>query len=368
MNFTALQQIIRHIDDGFQMEAGRSVNRHLTLRNWLIGHYIVEFEQRGDDRAAYGERLLENLAAGLDRPGLSRRNLNVFRMFYLVYPKVGSVAFRFLAENPVGQVLLPLQVDENQNVEIWQTSAKSYEVEPEMLISRLSFSQLTLIMQFDDPLKRAFYEIESIRGGWAVRELKRQIDSALYERTGLSQDKIGLLERVHKNATALLAEDFIRTPYVFEFLGLPADKIVEESALEQALINHLQQFLLELGRGFCFEARQKRILIGTEWHKVDLVFYHRLLKCHVLIDLKNGPFKLDHAGQMNGYINYFLENERQPDDNHPIGILLCNGKDETVVKYALGGLDERIFVSRYRLYLPDEATLQAFLENELKQV
>ena len=368
MNFTNLQYILRNLEDGFRFEAGKSVNRYMTIRNWLMGFYIVEFEQRGEDRARYGEQVVKNLSKALERQGLSFRNLKLFKQFYLTYPKLMGLAFAFLKEMQIGQTSAQFQLIDFQLGTILQPFAQSFETDPELLVSRLSFSQITLIMQFDDPLQRAFYEIESIKGGWSVRELKRQIDSALFERTGLSENKVGLLERVHGSADLLKPEDFIRSPFMFEFLGVPLGAMVDESDLEKALLDHLQMFLLELGRGFCFEARQKRLLIGTEWHKVDLVFYHRLLKCHVLIDLKSEPFKLEHAGQMNGYVNYFRENEQQPDDNPPVGILLCSAKEETIVRYALGGMDERIFVSRYKLHLPDEKTLQTFVEQEESQI
>lgn len=232
------------------------------------------------------------------------------------------------------------------------------------LVNSLSFSQFVLIMSVENPLARAFYEIESIRGNWSVRELKRQIGSLLYERTGMTQDKDELLRRVHQKADLLRPTDFLRSPYLFDFLAFPEGKLVDESTLENALLDHLQEFLLELGTGFCFESRQKRILIGDDWHHVDLVFYHRLLKCHVLVDLKVEEFKLDHAGQINGYVNYFKENVQTQSDNPPVGLLLCTGQHEAAVRYALGGLDENLFVRQYRLHLPDESELKVFIERE----
>lgn len=368
MDFDKLVQTLIQLEDGFRLETGRAVNQYMTVRNWLMGFYIVEFEQNGADRAQYGTKVLENLAKSINRKGLSFRNLKLYRQFYQTYKQLALHAFEIVEHLSIGQTSAQFQTTNNQIITIGQPSAQSFTTAPELLLSRLSFSHLTLLMQFDDPLKRAFYEIESIRGGWAVRELKRQMDSSLYERTGLSTDKAALLNRVHLGAASLKPEDFIRTPFVFEFLGLPMGATIEEGELEKALLDHLQMFLLELGRGFCFEARQKRLLIGSEWYKVDLVFYHRLLKCHVLIDLKSGPFRLEHAGQMNGYVNYYRENEQQSDDNPPIGILLCTAKDETVVRYAIGGLDESIFVSQYKLHLPAEQELQEFLEQEQAQM
>ena len=368
MQFTTLKQILLRLEDGFRLEAGRSVNRYMTVRNWLMGFYIVEFEQNGEDRAKYGSRLIQSLSKSMSRSGLSSTTLKLSKQFYMTYRRIGQQAFDTLKSLQIGQTSDQFQLTDNQLLEIVQTSTQSYETDPELLLNRLSFSHITLIMQFDEPVKRAFYEIESIKGGWGVRELKRQIDSALFERTGLSTDKNALLERVHQGAVPFSPEDFIRSPFVFEFLGIPVGASIEERDLEKALLDHLQLFLLELGRGFCFEARQKRMLIGSEWYKVDLVFYHRLLKCHVLIDLKNEPFKLEHAGQMNGYVNFYKENEQQTDDNPPIGILLCTAKHETVVRFALGGLDERIFVSQYKLHLPAEQELEAFLEHEKVQM
>jgi predicted nuclease of restriction endonuclease-like (RecB) superfamily len=368
MDFTTLQQILLHLEDGFRLEAGRSVNRYMTVRNWLMGFYIVEFEQNGEDRAKYGARLIQSLAKSMSRSGLSSTTLKLSKQFYLTYRRIGQQAFDTLKSLQIGQTSDQFQLFDNHSLEIGQTPAQSYETDPDLLLNRLSFSHITLILQLEEPIQRAFYEIESIKGGWGVRELKRQIDSALFERTGLSTDKNALLERVHQGAAPFSPEDFIRSPFVFEFLGIPVGASIEERDLEKALLDHLQLFLLELGRGFCFEARQKRMLIGSEWYKVDLVFYHRLLKCHVLIDLKNEPFKLEHAGQMNGYVNFYKENEQQTDDNPPIGILLCTAKHETVVRFALGGLDERIFVSQYKLHLPAEQELEAFLEHEKVQM
>jgi predicted nuclease of restriction endonuclease-like (RecB) superfamily len=364
MDFNRLVQTLIQLEDGFRLEAGRAVNQYMTVRNWLMGFYIVEFEQNGEDRARYGAGLIRSLAKAAGRSGLSFRNLNLFRKFYLIYPHVHEKVTDFLKSKSIGQTSAQLLSTDYQALTIVQTSAQSFETDAELLLSRLSFSHLVLLMQIEEPLRRAFYELESIRGGWSVRELKRQMDSLLYERTGLSRDKAAMLHHVHQEAAPLKPEDFIRNPFVFEFLGLPMGETVAEGELEKALLDHLQMFLLELGRGFCFEARQKRLLIGSEWYKVDLVFYHRLLKCHVLIDLKSGPFRLEYAGQMNGYVNFYREHEQQPDDNPPIGLLLCTDREETVVRYAIGGLDERIFVSQYRLHLPAEQDLKAFLSRE----
>ncbi|MFN0036595.1 MAG: YhcG family protein [Saprospiraceae bacterium] len=367
MNFAHLQNLLSTLDEGFRLEAGKSVNRLLTLRNWLVGYYIVEFEQKGEDRAEYGGRLLERLAAGLNKSRFSYRNLKLFRQFYLLYPQLQSVVVQLLGEKQVLQTSARLYLPENKIIEIGQTPSAQSDISsfpPMKLVNSLSFSQFVLIMSVENPLARAFYEIESIRGNWSVRELKRQIGSLLYERTGMTQDKDELLRRVHQKADLLRPTDFLRSPYLFDFLAFPEGKLVDESTLENALLDHLQEFLLELGTGFCFESRQKRILIGDDWHHVDLVFYHRLLKCHVLVDLKVEEFKLDHAGQINGYVNYFKENVQTQSDNPPVGLLLCTGQHEAAVRYALGGLDENLFVRQYRLHLPDESELKVFIERE----
>jgi predicted nuclease of restriction endonuclease-like (RecB) superfamily len=368
MKFNDLKNTLLALDQGFRIEAGKSVNRLLTMRNWLYGFYIVEHEQHGEDRAEYGERLLEKLAQALGKRRFSVINLRLFRKFYLIYPQLRNVAAEPWTTKQIRQSLtVELQLPEKQTIGILQSptaKSESPSVSPEILIAKLSFTHLTQIMPLESPLARAFYEIESIKGGWSVRELKRQIGSLLYERTGLSTDKEELLRRVHQKAEPLRPEDLIRSPYIFEFLGLPEGRLVEEEDLERALLDHLQEFLLELGTGFCFEARQKRVLIGDDWHFIDLVFYHRLLKCHILVDLKTETFKPGHAGQMNAYVNFFKNEVQTHEDRAPVGLLLCTGKHESAVQYALGGLDENIFVSQYKLLLPDEETLRQFIERE----
>ena len=298
-----------------------------------------------------------------------------------------------MANTQIGQtVIAQLQLIDNQPVRIGQTLSAQFEPDenyrdrivqslfaqssksigqslpdqfsppPEKILSHLSFSHITLLLTCDDPLKRAFYEIESIKGGWGVRELKRQISTLLYERTGLSNDKEELLRRVHEKTQPPKPADFFRSPYIFEFLELPNSLLYKESELEKALIDHLQMFILEMGEGFCFEARQKRIMLGNDWHFVDLVFYHRILKCHVLVDLKTKAFEPSFVGNMNAYINFYKEEIKQPADNAPVGLLLCTDKNESAVRYALGGMDENMFVSQYKILLPDEAVLKAFIE------
>lgn len=373
MNFDLLLDSIKSTHLQLQDSAAKAVNKLLTVRNWLIGYYIVEYEQKGEDRAQYGEKLLEQLARNLNEEGLSFRNLKLFRQFYVAYPQIGqTVTAQFqgkIRQTPSAQLLLP----ENLRFPILQTaSAESLspdlQVPPDKLISRLSFSHITLLLTVDDPLKRTFYEIEAIKGNWSVRELKRQINSLYFERMGMSQDK-GKLARLVKESveTPARPSDYIKNIYTFEFLGLPQRGLIEESDLEQAMLDHLQGFLLEMGHGFCLEGRQKRILIGDEYFFVDLVFYHRILKCHVLVELKVEDFNHINAGQLNTYLNYFKAEVMRPDDNSPVGILLVTNKNDALVQYATAGIDNALFVSRYMVELPSKEQLENFIRRELGQ-
>ena len=282
MNFDQLIKTCEQAHNLLQEKAVSAVNHSLTIRNWLFGHYIIEYEQNGEDRAKYGDQLLVVLAKDLKSKGikgLSKRNLHYFCQFYLMYPAAGQL---------VANMNLPKSIVQTVSAqsEIMQQKGDNIEIDPQLMISRLSFSHIIEIMGEKDPQKRAFYEVEAIKGNWSVRQLKRQMGSLLYERTGLSFNKKGLILDTNEQAERLTPEGIMRDPYVFEFVGLkPKEKFVE-SDLEEALIDHLQVFLLELGKGFCFEARQKRLTIDGEYYYVDLVFYHRILKCHILIDLK----------------------------------------------------------------------------------
>ncbi len=234
-----------------------------------------------------------------------------------------------------------------------------------VLAEGLSFTHFAELIQIEDPLKRAFYEVECLRGNWSVRELKRQIASLYYERSGLSKNKKKLSQMTQAKAEPLAPKQIIRDPYVFDFLEIKSKEVMGESRIEDALLDKLQDFLLELGHGFCFEARQKRLLIGGEHFFVDLVFYHRILKCHVLIELKADDFKHEHLGQLNTYVNWYRKHEAAPGDNPPIGILLCTKKNHALVEYALAGMDNRLFVSKYQLELPKKDAIRRFLEEQI---
>ena len=233
-------------------------------------------------------------------------------------------------------------------------------------ILRLSWTHWIELLHLEDPWKCAFYENECLKGNWSVRQLQRQIGSMLYERTGLSADKHAVIEaaRMQSSAAPTVIADLIRDPYVLEFVGLAERPHYRESELEGALLDHLQSFLIELGAGFCFEARQKRITVGNEHDYIDLVFYHRRLRCHLLIDLKVRTFKHGDAGQMNFYLNYWKANEVGEGDNPPVGLLLCSGKDATKVEYATAGMDQQVFVSRYLVALPSAEQLRNFIETD----
>lgn len=345
--------------------AAQQINYWLTVRNWLIGWHIAEYEQGGSDRATYGEQLLPELARRLrDIRGTSAQQLYRFRDFYRTYPAILSTVSRELQRAGIVSEL-PSVVTNPTGMTSGQ--ANSLGIAPELLLSRLSFSHFLELLPLDNALQRAFYEVQAVKNSWSVRELKRAINSALYERTGLSTDKAVVLAG-HVGAQPLVVADVVKNPYVLEFLGLEERANYSESELETAIIAHLQTFLVEMGRGFCFEARQKRITFDNDHYFVDLVFYHRILKCHVLVDLKIGAFSHADAGQMNVYLNYYRENEMTEGDNPPVGLILCAQKNDTLVRYATTGLAEQLFVSKYQVNLPSEEELQALVREEQKRL
>ncbi len=240
-------------------------------------------------------------------------------------------------------------------------------LKPEQL-ARISWTHFLELVRIDDPWKRAFYENELLQGHWSKRQLQRQIESLLYERTGLSTHKKGVIERARKQEPPETIAEMLRDPYILEFTGLSERHEYSEGELESALLDHLQRFLLELGRGFCFEARQFRMTEGRKHHRVDLVFYHRILRCHVLLDLKIRSFKPEDAGQMNFYVNWFKANMMHEGDNPPVGILLCSDKDGTEVEFATAGMDQKLFVFRYLVALPSVEKLRRFLEADRERI
>ncbi len=371
-DFAALVATIARIHQSLAEQAARAVNVSLTLRNWLIGAYIREYEQQGIDRAQYGEALLERLSQTLAESGMVRyhaRELRRCRAFYLAYPEIrGTVSPEFselpelvIPPAPNSAPADPLAVVNRG------TLPPELTIAPQRLVQGLSFSHFVELIAVDDLLKRRFYELECLRGHWSVRELKRQIHSLYYERSGLSTNKNKLADYVQALAERSSPALNVRDPYVFEFLGLKSKEVMYESVLEDAILDNLQEFLLELGHGFCFEARQKRILIGDEHYFIDLVFYHRILKCHVLVELKLAEFSHENIGQLNTYVSWYRKNMMLDGDNPPLGILLCTHKKHSLVEYALAGMDNQLFVSKYQLELPKREEIEQFLAEKLKE-
>ena len=317
---------IRNILEEARNNVARQVNNELLAAYWNIGRIIVDYEQTVPERADYGKQTLKELAKELTKEfgkGFSRANLYNMRLFYMNYKKIQTVS------------------------------------------GKLSWSHYCELLSISDPNKRSFYEKESINSNWSVRELKRQIDSSLFERLLLSRgdtNKEQVLElALHGNEISVPA-DIIRDPYVFEFLGIPEDKPLMESDLEKALVQQIENFLLELGRGFMFVGTQQRVTINNTHYYVDMVFYNKILRAYVLIELKTTKLTPEAAGQINMYLNYYAAEVNDADDNPPIGIILCTDKDSITAEYALGGLSNNIFASRYVLYMPNKEQLIAQVE------
>ena len=353
----ALLSQISQLDIQLTTQAAKSIDRLLTIRNWLIGGYLFEYEQNGSDRANYGSKLEQTIAETLDRKGLSERNLKLFKQFYVVYPQIMQTvsALFSLPEKIVRttSALSPLSIGSDDNVS--------------KLIDNLSFSHLTELMKITDKDKRQFYELQAVKGAWSVRDIRRQINSLSFERTTLSKDKRKVVDSIKSNKVQSL-HSLIKTPFVFDFLDLPDSILAVESDFENALISDLRNFMLELGHGFCFEGQQKRIVIGGEYFFIDLVFYHRILKCHILIELKVDGFSHANVGQLNTYVQYFKRHVQEKNDNPPIGILLCTDKNEELVEYALGGMDKNLFVTTYQTSLPSQNELKQFLQKEKRKI
>lgn len=326
---TAYLQLIDSITvlwNSARTKAISAVNTELLEANWQTGKYIVEYEQQGKERAEYGKQLLVTLAKDLtakNGKGFSRSNLVYMRKFYLAFPICETVSHK------------------------------------------LTWSHYFELLKCENSLEMQFYYNEAVKEGWKVRELKRQMKSCLFQRLALSTDKKGVLALANEGHQVQTPQDIIRDPFVLEFTGLPKQKVYKESDLEKALKDHMEQFLLEMGRGFAFVGRQYVMQIGSRQFKVDLVFYHCILKCYVLIDLKRAEIKHGDIGQMNLYLNYFKTEVCQPDDNPPIGIVLGARKDELLMEYALEGITNQLFVARYQLYLPKREELQAQLDKIL---
>ncbi len=357
-NFKFLTKAISSIHKHFYHQSVKAINTNLTIRNWIIGLYIIEFEQNGEDRAKYGKHLIDELAKQITIKGISLTTLKLSRKFYQTYPQIGQTASDFLPEEL--SMLKISQTASDQSV--------TYQIKPQKLLESLSFSHFTELIKISDSHKRLFYEVECLKGSWSVRELKRQISSLFYERTGLSKNKAKLIIETHQKSIKQRTKEIIKDPFLFEFLELEKYPKIYETDLENELLNHLQSFILELGNGFCYETRQKRIIIGGEYFYIDLIFYHRILKCHVLIELKVDSFKHEYLGQLNTYVSYFKKKIMEKDDNPPIGILLCTDKNRALVEFAKDSIDNHLFVSEYLVKLPKIEELQKFLEKEMELI
>jgi len=334
--YSTLKKGIGTLLETGRQQAAKQVNTILVHTYWYIGRYIVEFEQKGEDRAVYGEQLLEILSKDLSAEygkGFSRSNLFQIRKFYLSFP---------IIQTPSGQ------------------SEKS-----QTLSEQLSWSHYVELLKVDDELERSFYIKQCEQENWSVRQLKRQMKSMLFHRLALSKSKKEVLALANKGAQIQESKDILKDPYVFEFLGIQQQEKYLEGNLEKKLVDNLEKFLLELGKGFAFIGRQYKITIGGRHFFIDLVFYHRILKCFVLIDLKRGEVNHQDVGQMNLYLNYFRKEENQADDNPPIGLVLGAYKDHILMEYATEHITNQLFVSKYQLYLPNKEELKKELEKLL---
>jgi predicted nuclease of restriction endonuclease-like (RecB) superfamily len=367
-----LYERIRQILESARTRVARTVNTTQVVANWLIGREIVEEEQEGKKRAGYGEQLITELSEKLQKDfgvGYGTTNLKLFRQFFLAYPRFlkGRIGHTLsdqslsAGETQVNTILAyPTEIGYTPCDQLW---------EPGLLHPNLSWSLYRHLVRVESSNARAFYEIEATQNNWSARELERQINSLLYERLALSKDKKGLMRLAKKGQEIQRPIDAFKDPVVMEFLDLPTSPKLVESDLEQALINNLQTFLLELGKGFAFVSRQERITLDGDHFYIDLVFYHTILKCFVLIDLKVGKLTHQDLGQIQLYVNYYDRERRTEGDNPTLGLILCTDKNDAVVRYTLGpNQEKKIFASRYKLYLPTEAELQAELRRGFREL
>jgi len=361
---------VREILELAKTTVARSVNTTQVAANWLIGREIVEEEQNGQRRAGYGDALLQNLAERITADfgeGYSVHNLKFMRRFYLNFPKIlGNAAIGYAPRIQFPADKIPINSN-NHSVGVIGYAVRSQSWSPGQLHPSLSWTHYRTLLRVDKPEARAFYEIEAIQNNWSARELERQICSLLYERLALSKDKKGLMKLAVKGHEIHKPADIFKDPVVIEFLGLPESPKLVESDLETALIDNMQSFLLELGKGFAFVARQARLTLDGDHFYPDLVFYHTILKCYVIIDLKTTKLTHQDLGQMQLYVNYYDRERRTAGDNPTLGLLLCAEKNDAVVRYTLGeDQQKRIFTSLYKTYLPTEAELRAEIQREVR--
>jgi predicted nuclease of restriction endonuclease-like (RecB) superfamily len=350
---------VAHVIEEARRTAARSVNAVMTATYWLVGRRIVEAEQAGEHRADYGKEVVERLSADLTSRfgrGFGRRNLFQIRAFYIAYRDILQTPSALSEQSGGGEIVQTL-------------SAQSHPV-PAALVCRLvlPWSHYVRLLAVKNENARAFYEDEALRGGWTVRQLDRQVQSQFYERTALSRNKAAMLRKgaVAKPEDAVTPEEELKEPYVLEFLGLKDE--YSETQLEETLIRQLEAFLLELGGDFTLAGRQRRLRVGDAWYRVDLLFFHRRLRCLVIIDLKMGKFTHADAGQMHLYLNYAREHWTMPGENPPVGLILCAEKAHAVAKYALDGLPNKVLAAEYRTALPAERVLVEAIEKTKREL
>ncbi len=367
-NYDSLIGTIRSLVETARRSAARSVNALMTATYWEIGRRIVEFEQSGKQRAGYGQELLKRLAGDLSGRlgrGFAVDNLQRMRGLYLAWDPeriYATLSRKSLNTDPLPQISQRSHTPSAKSA----TMSRNFELSDLALVFPLPWSHYVRLLAVKNLEARSFYETEALRGGWSFRQLDRQISSLFYERIALSKNKVNMLAKSAKAKTddSITAAEEIQDPFVLEFLDLKYE--YSESDLEDALIRHLEHFLLELGGDFAFIGRQKRLRVGGEWYRVDLIFFHRGLRCLVIVDLKLGKFTHADAGQMHLYLNYARENWSRPEENPPVGLILCAQKDDALARYALEGLPNKVLAREYKLALPDEKLLAREIDKTRK--
>lgn len=368
-DFDALVGRIQATSDALQQDALVVINRSVTTRAWLTGYYIVEYEQHGADRAKYGEGLLKKLAARLNDDKFRLSSLKSYRQFFRVYPELAAPVRAYLVSRFGGGCALPKQIGQtlsglSDSSQILLISGDEVRVNPFALFNRISFSHIIELLKMPVEMMRTFYAFEAIRGTWSVRALRRQIESQYYQRVGWAKNPHKLAALAQGRAEKLDAKDFIKQNTVLEFLGLKPQGDWDESDLERGILDNLKNFIREMGAGFCFEDQQQNILIDDVYERIDLVFYHRILKCHVLIELKPKKLNYKDIAQLSLYISYYRKNKMTAGDNPPIGILLCTGIGKETAEYLAPFTDPQLFLSEYQLQLPTKEKFAEFLKKE----
>ena len=387
-DFEGLVGRIQATSDALQQDALVVINRSVTARAWITGCYIVEYEQHGLDRAKYGEGLLKKLAARLNDDKFRLSSLKSYRLFFRVYPELAEPVRDYLESRFVGNCTLPREIGQTLSVlltegkvtdvgeksqtlsnlsaggQILLISGDDVRINPYALFNRLSFSHVIEFMKLPVEMMRTFYAYEAIRGTWSVRALRRQIDSQYYQRVGWAKDPHKLAALAQGRAEKFGAEDFIKQNTVLEFLGLKPQGDWDESDLERGILDNLKNFIREMGAGFCFEDQQQTILIDDVYERIDLVFYHRILKCHVLIELKPKKLNYKDIAQLSLYMSYYRRNKMTAGDNPPIGILMCTGVGKETAEYLAPFIDQQLFLSEYQLQLPAKEKFAEFLRKE----